>query len=121
MVFVCSGRQFRFYGEHRRRMEADDYDGDGVTDSYSYRHGYTNRDPYPDADCYSDGYPNANCDSDRYPNTDCDSDGYPNANCDSDGYTDANAARLSKHIRRCPLLLESSSWPSFKCNAQLDR
>jgi translation elongation factor P/translation initiation factor 5A len=51
-----------------------------------------------------------------YTYTYTDTDTYIYTDTDTYTYTDTSG----KHIRHCPLLLESSSWPSAKCDAYLD-
>jgi hypothetical protein len=57
------------------------------------------------------------CDTDTYIDANSNTNTNTNANADANANADSNG----KYIRHSPLLLESSSWPSAKCGAQLDR
>jgi hypothetical protein len=59
----------------------------------------------------TDGYANGNANTNT--NADADADRYRNS--DTDCYT--HAASDGRHIRNCPLLLESNSWSSAQRDA----
>ena len=70
--------------------------------------------------CRANISPHANTNSYRHGHSDSNSYGLANGYRHNCANADSFANSFGKHIRHCSLLLESSPWPSAKCNAHPD-